>query len=124
MHMVTQAANRTSLMISWSLFPLIPVEELFAIPLQGLSARPLRVSYYFLRRVRDESEDVLMRYDAAFMIEWEHFVATELTLEIENQRRIWTCSDDLSGFWLCLRVWMTSTWIARVVSCHVYRFVL
>ena len=39
-----------------------------------------------------------MRYDAALMIEWAHFVATALTLEIENHRRVWTCSDEFISF--------------------------
>ena len=54
----------------------MPVEILFAMPPQGLSVRLPRVAYYFSLCVRDESDDVHMRYDAAFMIEWAHSVAT------------------------------------------------
>ena len=81
-NMGTRAANRTSLMIPWSRFPLMPVEVLPALPPQGLSVRLPCVASYFSLRVREESDDVRMRYDAAFMIEWAHSVATELTLEI------------------------------------------
>ena len=97
-NMGTRAANRTSLMIPWSRFPLMPVEVLSAMPAQGLSVRLPRVAYYFSLRVRDESDDVRMLYDAAFMIEWAHSVATALTLEIENHRRVWTCSDECIAF--------------------------
>ena len=97
-NMGTRPANRTSLMIPWSRFPLIPVEVLSAMPTQGLSVRLPRVAYYFSLRVRDESDDVRMRYDAAFMIEWAHSVTTALTLEIENNRRVWTCSDERIAF--------------------------
>ena len=79
--MGTRAANRTSLMIPWSRFPLMPVEMLSAMPPQGLSVRLPRVANYFSLRVRDESDDVRMRYDAAFMIEWARSVETALTLE-------------------------------------------
>ena len=96
--MGTRATNRTSLMIPWSRFPLIPIEVLSAMPPQGLSVRLPRVAYYSSLRVRDESDDVRMRYDAAFMIEWAHSVATALTLEIENNRRVWTCSDECIAF--------------------------
>ena len=78
-NMGTRATNRMSLMIPWSRFPLIPVEVLSAMPPQGLSVRLPRVAYYFSLRVRDEYDDVRMRYDAAFMIEWAHSVATALT---------------------------------------------
>ena len=57
-----------------------------------------RVAYYFSLRVRDESGDVRMRYDAAFMIEWAQSVETALTLEIETNRRIWACSDECIAF--------------------------
>ena len=60
-HSTTQAANRTSLMIPWSRFPLMPVEVLSAMPPQGLSVRLPRIAYYFSLRVRDESNDVRMR---------------------------------------------------------------
>ena len=96
--MGTRAANRTSLMISWSRFPLMLVEVLSALPPQGLSVRLPRLAYYFSLRVRDESNDVRMRYDAAFMIECAHSVATALTLEIENNRRVWTCLDECIAF--------------------------
>ena len=78
----TRGANRTSLMIPLSRFPLMPVEVLSAMPPQGVSVRLPRVAYYFSLRVRNESDDVRMRYDAAFMIEWPHSVATALKLEI------------------------------------------
>ena len=97
-NMGTRAANRTSLMTPWSRFPLMPVEVLSAMPPQGLSVRLPLVSYYFSLRVRDESDDVRMRYDAALMIEWAHSVATALTLEIENNRCVWTCSDECIAF--------------------------
>ena len=86
--MGTRAANRTSLMIPWSRFPLMPVEVLSTPPPQGLSVRLPRAAYYFWLRVHGESDDVRMRYDAAFMIEWAHSVATALTSEIENHRRV------------------------------------
>ena len=98
MNMGTRAANRTSLMIPWSRFPLMPVEVLPAMPLQGLSIFLPRAAYYFSLRVRDESDDVRMRYDASFMIEWAHSVANAITLELENQRRDWTCSDECIAF--------------------------
>ena len=101
-NMGTRAANCTSLMIPWSRFPLMPVEVLFAMPLQGLSVRLPRVAYHFSLRGRDESDDVRMRCDAAFIIEWAHFVATALMSEIENHCLVWTCSDEcipfLAGF--------------------------
>ena len=97
-NMGTRAANRTSLMILWSRFPLMPVEVLFAMPPQGLSVRLPRVAYYFSLRVRDESNEVRIRYDAAFMIDWAHSVANALKLEIENTRRVWTCSDECIAF--------------------------
>ena len=75
-NMGTRAANRTSLMIPWSRFPVMPVEVLSAMPSKGLSVRLPRVAYYFSLRVREESDDVRMRYDAAFMIKWPHSVAT------------------------------------------------
>ena len=97
-NMGTRAANRTILMIPWSRFPLMPVEVLAAMPPLGLSVRLPRVAYYFSLRVRDESDDVRIHYDAAFMIEWAHSVATALSLEIEKNRRIWTCSDEIIAF--------------------------
>ena len=87
-NMGTRAANRTSLTIPWSRFPLTPVEVLSAMLPQGLSVRLPRVAYYFSLRVRDKSDGVRMRYDAAFMIVWAHSVVTALTLEIENNRRL------------------------------------
>ena len=39
-----------------------------------------------------------MRYDAAFMIEWAHSVATALKLEIENNRHVWKCSGEFIAF--------------------------
>ena len=71
-NMGTRAANRTSLMIPWSRFPLMPVEVLSAMPPQGLSVRLPRFAYYFSLCVCEESDDVRMGYDAAFMIEWAH----------------------------------------------------
>ena len=96
--MGTRAANRTSLMIPWSCFSLMPVEVLSAMPPQGLSVLLPRVASYFSLRVRDESDGVRMRHDAAFMIAWAHFVATSLTLEIENHRRVWTCPNECIAF--------------------------
>ena len=96
--MGTRAANRTSLMTPCSRFRLMPVEVLSAMPPQGLSVRLPRVAYYFSLRVRDESDYVRMRYDAAFMIAWAHSVATALTLDIENHRLVWTCSDECIAF--------------------------
>ena len=93
-NMGTRVANRTSLMTPWSRLPLMPVDVLSAAPPQGPSVRLPRVAYYFSLRVRDESDDVRMRYDATFMIEWAHSVANALTLEIENHRRVWTCSEE------------------------------
>ena len=97
-NMGTRAASRTILMIPWSRFPLMPVEFLSAMPPQGLSVRLLLVAYYFSLRVRDESDDVRIRYDAAFMIEWAHSVATALTFEIEKHRRVWKYSDECIAF--------------------------
>ena len=97
-NMGTRAANLTSLMIPWSRFPLMPVEFLSAMPPQGFSVRLPRVAHYFSLRVRDESDDVRMRYDAAFTIQWAHSVAIALTLKIENNRRVWTCSDECVAF--------------------------
>ena len=88
LNMGTRAANRTRLLIPWSRFPLMPVEVLSAMPPQGLSVRHSRVVHYFSLRVRDESDDVRMHYDAAFRIEWALSGATELKLETENHRRI------------------------------------
>ena len=78
-NMGTRDANCTSLMIPWSLFPLMPVEVLSAMSPQGLSVRFPHVAYYFSLRVREWSDGVGMRYDAAFMIEWAHSVATALS---------------------------------------------
>ena len=64
----------------------------------GLPVRLPRVAYYFSLRIRDKSDDVRMCYDAAFMIDGAHFVATALKLEIENHRRVWTCSDKCIAF--------------------------
>ena len=94
----TQAASCTSLMIPLPRFALMPVEVLFAMPPQGLSVHLPRVAYSFSLHVRDESDDVRMRYDAAFMIVLAHSVATALTLEIENYRRVWTCSEECIEF--------------------------
>ena len=123
-NMDTRAANRASLMIPWSRFPLMPVEVFSAMRPKGLSVRLPRVAYYFSLRVRDESDDVRMRYDAAFMIEWAHSVATALTLEIENNRRVWTCSDECIAFYLFSKASTIFSWIALVVTFRVYRFVL
>ena len=68
-NMATRAAHRTGLMIPWSRFPLMPVKVLYAMPPQGLSIRLPHDAYYFSLRVRDESDYVRMRYDAACMIE-------------------------------------------------------
>ena len=81
-NMGTRAANRTILMIPWSRFPIMPVEVLSGMSPKGLSGRLPLVAYYFSHRVRDESDGVRMRYDAAFMIKWAHSAATALTLEI------------------------------------------
>ena len=94
----TRAANRTSLMIPWSRFPLMPVEVISTMPPQVLSVRLPSVAYYFSLRVRDDSDDVRMRYDAAFMIKWAPCLAIALTLEIENHRRVSTCSDECIAF--------------------------
>ena len=94
--MDTRAANRTSLMIPWSRFPLMPVEVPAAMPPEGLSFRLPRVAYYFSPRVRDKSDDVRMSYAAAFMIEWAHSVAAALKLEIGNHRRVWTFRTNVS----------------------------
>ena len=76
----TRVVNHTSLIIPWSRFRSTPVEVLSAMPPQGLSIRLPRVAYYFSLRVRDESDDVRMRYDPAFMIEWAHSVPIALRL--------------------------------------------
>ena len=94
MNMGTRAANRLSPMMPWSLFPLVQFEVLPAMPPQCLSLRFPRVFYYFSLSVRDESDDVRMHYDAAVMMYWAHSVATALTMEIVNHRRVWTCSDE------------------------------
>ena len=98
---IKRAANRTGWMIPWSPFPLMLVEVLPAMPPQGLSVCLPRVAYYFSLRVRDESDDVRMRYDAAFMIACAHSVAPPPTLEIENHRRVWMCSDECIPFLSC-----------------------
>ena len=67
-----------------------------------------------------------MRYDAAFMIEWAHSVATALTLEIENHRRVWACSDEcisfLSRFESLDDFYMDC--VGRFVSCVSFRSLL
>ena len=122
-NMEMRAANRTSLMIQRSHFPLMPVKVLSAMPPQALSARLRRVACYFSLRVRNESDDVRMRYDAAFMIKWAHSVATALTLEIENHRRVWTCSDECIAFlsrFKCLDDFLVYC-VGRFVSCVSFR---
>ena len=52
------------------------------------------VACYFSLCVRDESKDVRICFDAAFMIAWAHSIATALTTEIENHRRVSTCSGE------------------------------
>ena len=122
-NMGTRAADRTSLMIPWYRFPLIPVEILSAMPPQGLSVRLPRVAYCFSRLVRDESDEVRICYDAAFMIEWAHSVATALKLEIENNRCVWKCSDEcivfLARFESLGDFYVDS--VARFVSCVSFR---
>ena len=44
-NMGARTANRTSLMLLWSRFPLMPVEVLSAMPPQGPSVRLPRVAY-------------------------------------------------------------------------------
>ena len=97
-NMGTRAANRTSMMIQWSLFPSMPVEVLSAKPPQGLSVRIPLVAYYFSFRARDESDNMRMRYDAAFITEWAHSGTTALKLESENYRPVWTSSDKCTTF--------------------------
>ena len=67
-----------------------------------------------------------MRYDAAFMIEWAHSVATALKLEIENHCRVWTCSDEciafLAGFESLDDFYVD--FVGRFVSCVSFRSIV
>ena len=55
------------------------VEILSAMPPQGLSVCLPRVAYYFWLRVRDESDDVRMRYDDAFMIAFGRYLRVSVS---------------------------------------------
>ena len=79
-------------MLPFSRFPSLPVEVVSSLPPQDFSVPVPFSAFYFANCVKSAPENVLIRYDVAFLLRWAHNVAAALTLDIKAHASVWRCS--------------------------------
>ena len=85
--------DRTRLVVPFDEFPEVPMCLVGIIPPRGLAVQSPRVAYYFGATVDSRCKSVKKRYLTAYVLEWAHAVAADLTLEHVVYCRVWVCEE-------------------------------